>query len=243
MPAVPADLLAAALRSDPARPLLTWYRPGDGARVELSVVTFATWVAKTTALLAEELDVEPGDAVAVDLPAHWLGPVWAQSVWTLGAVLDLGAGSPDAVVRVRDEREEAAGTGTDGGAHAGAATLVVVGTGPLGGPARSPLPPGALDYGREVPGQPDRYAPPVPAGPDVLPPDVAAQASLRAGERGPGSRALVLGQRLDVPVVLDALLVPLLTGGSAVLVQGPAADSALESIAAAERVTLTTGRS
>jgi uncharacterized protein (TIGR03089 family) len=239
MPPSPAHLLDAALRADPARPLLTWYRPGDGARVELSVVTFATWVAKTSALLAEELDVEAGDVVAVDLPAHWLGPVWAQSVWTLGAVLDLGGDAPDAVVRVGAE----GGTGSDAGTPAGAAIRVVVGTGPLGGPARTALPPGALDYGREVPGQPDRYAPPVPAGPDVLPPDVAAQATLRAQARGPGARVLVVAARLDVDVVLDALLVPLLTGGSAVVVQGPADAAALAAIAAAERVTLTTGRS
>jgi uncharacterized protein (TIGR03089 family) len=235
---LPAALLEAALRADPARPLLTWYQPATGARVELSVVTFATWVAKTSALLCEELDVEPGSVVRVDLPAHWLGPVWAQSVWTLGGLLDLDGSGAEPVVRVQDAAE------ADGTGSASPAPLVVVRTAPLGGPAGSLTPPGALDYGREVPGMPDRFAPPVSPGPDVLPPGVVLPAQQRAAERGLGARALVVADRLDLDVTLDALLVPLLTGGSAVLVQGAdVAPHVLADISRAERVTATTPRS
>lgn len=237
-PVLPADLLAAAQRRDPARPLLTWYQPATGARVELSVVTFATWVAKTCGLLTDELDLAPGDVVEVRLPAHWLGPVWAQAVWTVGGRLRLpsdAAGGPARVV-VR-------AAGEPGGEQGASDELVVVSTAPLGGPAGALTPPGALDYGREVPGQPDRFVPLAPPPPDPVPPELAAAARARVDERGRGRRALVLAERLDRQVVLEALLVPLLGDGSAVLVHGAAEPDAVAAIAAAERVDLTTGRS
>jgi uncharacterized protein (TIGR03089 family) len=237
-PVLPADLLAAAQRRDPARPLLTWYQPATGARVELSVVTFATWVAKTCGLLTDDLDVTPGEPVEVRLPAHWLGPVWAQAVWTVGARLllpgQVGNGPPSVLVRDADE--------PDGGEDQ-ARELVVVRTAPLGGPAGALTPAGSWDYGREVPGQPDRFAPLVAPPPDPVPPDLTAAARGRVDERGPGRRTLVVAERLDRLVVLEALLVPLLGDGSAVLVHGSPGPEELTSIARAERVEVTTGRS
>ena len=57
MPAVlPADLLAAAVRREPAAPLLTHYDDVTGGRVELSATTLANWVAKTANLLQDEFD-------------------------------------------------------------------------------------------------------------------------------------------------------------------------------------------
>ena len=47
----PPQLLDEALRRDPARPLLTFYDDATGERTELSVATFANWVAKTANLL------------------------------------------------------------------------------------------------------------------------------------------------------------------------------------------------
>ena len=49
-------LLAEQLRRDPARPLVTFYDDATGERVELSVTTYANWVAKTAGLLQDELD-------------------------------------------------------------------------------------------------------------------------------------------------------------------------------------------
>ena len=53
-----AAVLAAQLRRDPGRPLLTFYDHATDERVELSVTTYANWVAKTASLLQDELDVE-----------------------------------------------------------------------------------------------------------------------------------------------------------------------------------------
>ncbi|NEB75744.1 TIGR03089 family protein, partial [Streptomyces sp. SID14478] len=61
----PAALLQAALAADPGRPLVTFYDDATGERVELSVATFANWVAKTANLLQGDLNAEPGDRVAL----------------------------------------------------------------------------------------------------------------------------------------------------------------------------------
>ena len=78
------QLMATELRREPGRPLLTWYDEGTGERVELSVTTYANWVAKTASLLVDEHDLERGDVLLVDLPAHWLGPVFLGAAWTAG---------------------------------------------------------------------------------------------------------------------------------------------------------------
>jgi uncharacterized protein (TIGR03089 family) len=80
-------LLDAHLRRDAGRPLVTFYDDATGERVELSVATYANWVAKTSSLLAEEYDAERGQTLLVDLPTHWLGPVFLGAAWTVGLVV------------------------------------------------------------------------------------------------------------------------------------------------------------
>ncbi len=73
----PADLLRSALASDPGRPLVTFYDDATGERVELSVATFANWVAKTANLLQADPAAEPGDRVDHEAdagPRHGLSP-------------------------------------------------------------------------------------------------------------------------------------------------------------------------
>lgn len=221
----PTLLLADALRTDPARPFVTYY-DADGARVELSVATFDTWVAKTAGLLVDDLGVDPDEVVSVVLPAHWLGLVWVQAVWTVGARVAL-APHEAAVVAVR----------TPDDVPPAAAELVVVRTDPLGGPAGAATPTGATDYGREVLGQPDRFSRAAPTSDPLL-------ASLLAEDEGraAGSRLLVPAEDLTAGVVRMALLVPLRCGGSSVLVRGRADPDRLAAIGAEERA-LTTGPS
>src|SRR3712207_5978996 len=82
----PTDLpgLLDALLVDPGRPRVTWYGPG-GERIELSGKVLGNWVAKTANLLVDELDVEPGGTVGVDLPTHWRAVVWLLAGWAAGA--------------------------------------------------------------------------------------------------------------------------------------------------------------
>jgi len=148
-------LLDEALRTDPARPLVTFYDDATGERVELSVTTYANWVAKTASLLQDELDVERGATVLVSLPTHWLGAVWLGAAWSVGAcVTDDLARAEDADVLVCGPEELDALAG-----QAGRAPVLALSLRPLGGRFTGPLPPGATDYGAVVLGQPDVFVP------------------------------------------------------------------------------------
>lgn len=80
----PAQLLDAEVRRDGSRPFLTGY-DGQGGRVELSVVTTANWVAKTSGYLEDEIGVEPGDQLSVAPTLHWLTAVVLLAGWAVGA--------------------------------------------------------------------------------------------------------------------------------------------------------------
>ncbi|MFC5722190.1 TIGR03089 family protein [Streptomyces gamaensis] len=241
----PADLLRSALAADPARPLVTFYDDATGERVELSVATFANWVAKTANLLQGDLAAEPGDRLALLLPAHWQTAVWLLACSSVGVLADVG-GDParaDLVVSGPDELERA---------RACSGERVALALRPLGG--RFPQPPqGFLDYAAEVPGQGDRFAPyaPVDPGAPALAVDGAELTGAQLVERsrtdahqhglGAGSRMLS-GLPYDSWEGLSAgLFAPLAAGGSVVLcrhldrLSGGALDKRRES----EHVTVT----
>ncbi|WP_193105290.1 TIGR03089 family protein [Brachybacterium sp. FME24] len=79
-------LLTALARSGP-NPALAWY--GEAARIELSGHVLANWVIKTIGHLHDEIALEPGDAVVLDLPPHWKRLVLALAAWSLGAHVTL----------------------------------------------------------------------------------------------------------------------------------------------------------
>ncbi|MES4906626.1 MULTISPECIES: TIGR03089 family protein [unclassified Streptomyces] len=217
----PADLLRSALAADPARPLVTFYDDATGERVELSVATFANWVAKTANLLQGDLAAAPGDRLALLLPAHWQTAVWLLACSSVGVTAEVG-GDPaaaDLVVSGPDTLEQA---------RACSGERVALALRPLGG--RFPQPPeGFTDYAVEVPGQGDRFAPYVPVDPHAPALTVAgfeltaaelverARADAAGQGLGPGSRVLS-GLPYDTWEGLSyGLYAPLATGGSVVL--------------------------
>lgn len=217
----PADLLRSALAGDAARPLVTFYDDATGERVELSVATFANWVAKTANLLQDELSVEPGDRLALLLPAHWQTAVWLLACSYVGVVVDL-QGSPeqaDLVVSGPDSLEEARRCGGE---------RIALSLRPMG--VRFPQPPeGFIDYAVEVPGQGDHFTPYVPVtgndpcmiidGRELSGSEVTEQARGDAAALGLGSGSRVLSVRPydDWTGVSRGLLAPLAAGGSVVL--------------------------
>ncbi|HEY8754242.1 MAG TPA: TIGR03089 family protein [Arthrobacter sp.] len=95
---IPAIELMTTLRSGHATsPRLTWYGP-DSERVELSGRVLDNWVAKTSNLLQDELDAEPGMRLRLDLPAHWKSLIWALAAWQLGMETVLDGGEADLLV-------------------------------------------------------------------------------------------------------------------------------------------------
>lgn len=84
-----ASLLVHRAQRDPARPLITYLRYADGnitERMELSAASLANGAAKAAGLLRDELDVQPGDVVDVDLPLHWQASVWIGALALTGAI-------------------------------------------------------------------------------------------------------------------------------------------------------------
>jgi uncharacterized protein (TIGR03089 family) len=232
--------LAVQVRADATRPLVTFYDDGTGERVELSVATYANWVAKTAGLARDEVDLTRGSLVLLDLPTHWLGAVWLGAAWSLGAtVTDDPALAEDSelVVCGPDRVETYAPT-------AARVPVLALSLRPLGGRLDGPLPDGVTDFGSVVLSQPDVFAPDDPPGPE----DPAwrdgsgsvTQAALlteaaRSGVVSPGGRLLT-----DVNPVgrrgAATLLAPVLLGGSTVWLRRPQ-DASWSGRAGQERVT------
>ncbi len=241
----PADLLRSALAADAARPLVTFYDDATGERVELSVATLANWVAKTSNLLQDDLSAEPGDRLALLLPAHWQTAVWLLACSSTSVVADLtgpeAASGADLVVSGPDTLAEA---------RACTGERVALALRPLG--ARFPqAPDGFLDYAVEVPSQGDRFTPYAPVDPDApaLVVDGAeltgaqiverARADAAARGLGPGSRLLSVLPYDSWEGLSAGLFAPLAAGGAVVLCRHAERldASTLEERKASERVT------
>ena len=69
------DLLRAALKHDPSAPRLTVYvdspDPRKSSRMEFSTITLDNWTSKLGNYFLDEAMMEPGDSVAVAMPARW----------------------------------------------------------------------------------------------------------------------------------------------------------------------------
>jgi len=220
-----AAVLAARQRSDPASPLVTFYDDATSERVELSATTYANWVAKTASLAQDELDAERGGLVLVDLPTHWLGPVWLGAAWSLGLCVtddSTFADEADLVVCGPDRVQEY-------GAAGGQAQVVALSLRPLGGRFTEALPSGVTDYGAVVLAQPDAFLPgdpPTGDDPAWRGPDPVTQAALIAAATAGGSVVRAGGRLLTdlnpcTRTGVRTLLGPLTAGAGAVWVAHP----------------------
>jgi uncharacterized protein (TIGR03089 family) len=224
------DLLVGLLREDGARPLVTFYDDATGERVELSVATFANWVNKTAGLAQDELDLEHGDLVLVDLPTHWLGVVWLGAAWTAGLCVTVDrslAKDADLVVCGPDGIEAYAEL-------VDAHPVMAISLRPLGARFAETLPTGLTDYGAVVLAQPDVFV--------AERPPTADDMAWRRDDGSLSQRDLLEMVRAE-PVVgprgrlltdvnpcseegLGALLSPLLQGGASIWVTHPEPASA-----------------
>ena len=232
-----ADVLARRLRADPGQPLVTYYDLGTGERVELSVTTYANWVAKTASLLAEEHDLERGQTLRVDLRTHWLGPVFLGAAWAIGLTVTADD-APDAVV-----------CGPEGlprwAPSAGRLPVLACSLLPMGVRFADALPAGVHDVGVDVWSQPDAFTPwDPPRGPEPgaawrggVRPHYALGRGAAAGTSHPsGGGRLLSTANPASPSGLSAFTVPLGASGSVVLVSGSTGDD-LTRVFEAERCT------
>ncbi|MGH3366993.1 MAG: TIGR03089 family protein [Nocardioidaceae bacterium] len=237
------DLLGDLLRADPARPLVTFYDDATGERVELSVTSFENWVAKTANLLQNELSVEPGEQLALWLPAHWQSAVWMCAAASCGSRVSHATEPPrpvDVAVCDPDGLEQAMARG--------ARDVVVLSLRPMGQGVDGPLPDGVTDYAQSVLSEPDSFRPieqPQPDAPFLISADsersqreLLDQARDSAQPLGlyPGGRLLTDANPASASGFTGGVLAPMVTGGSVVLTRHPD-PAAVDARATQERVT------
>jgi len=206
-----ADPSPTALLLDPLEalgplPALAWH--GESSRIELSGHVLANWVIKAIGHLHDEVALEVGDVVVLDLPPHWKRLVLALAVWSLGGeVVTLPrslSGRPGHAER--DEAAEAVPEGVEdprvvvtdrpGSALADSADEVLaVQALSLAPRYDGELPPLVRDWVLEVRGSSDRLSVPLPAWSGPVPLATA----------GSAARLLVEADGLDVvPRLLGA---------------------------------------
>ncbi|GLZ35687.1 TIGR03089 family protein [Lentzea sp. NBRC 105346] len=202
-------LFGPLLKADPGRPLITHYDDALGTRVELSRATLANWAAKTANWLRDEHDIEPGDPVAVLLPAHWQTAGVLLGAWWCGAHVVTSGSASVAIVPP--------------GGTASADVVAVASLHPMGLGSGA-----AVDYNDDVRLHGDDFTPWSPVSPDTLALDgstvesVVAEARSLASSWGIDSSSRVMSTvESSWP---SAFLAVLAAGGSLVHVSNPDAD-------------------
>lgn len=204
---------------DPSQPLITYYDMASGERVELSTVTTANWVAKTSNFLVDELEAEPGTRIRIGLPSHWLTAVWILSAWNVGAAVvdhtaDIGVSGPELVA---DEPIRLAASLRPLGARFAVA------------------PDGFVDLGAEVPGHGDHFVALDPPAPTTIAVDLGGtrltHAETLAHASGSADRRVVAPGPLarDARLIVDACL-----GGGSVVVVAAATPEQISHVALQE---------
>ncbi|GAA0488764.1 TIGR03089 family protein [Paractinoplanes deccanensis] len=205
-PTIP-QVFAAAVRNDPASPLLTFYDDASGDRTELSGTTLGNWVSKTANLLVDGLGLGNGDTAAVQLPPHWQTAAILLGVWSAGVAAETGDTESADVVLTTPEK-----TTTTKAPDRYATGLL-----PFAMPLRE-LPAGFADYVLEVRQHGDYFA-----GQPVAPDDKALdgrthrEVLTEAANRGIPAGARVLIDANAHPDPVEWLLAPLVAGASIVL--------------------------
>lgn len=227
-------LLDLRLAADPASPFITFYDDATGERVELSATTLANWVSKTSGLLVDSFGITPGERVGVWLPVHWQSAAILLACWRIGAEITLAEEAVGLAFAHAPMLDHARDVADD---------VVGLALAPMAG-RLTDVPVGVVDYAVEIPGHPDRWTAshPTSDSPGLVTEDgslTASDLTARASSFAhAGERILVTRSEWDGTSVVEALLGPLMTGGSVVLVRNPNPDAdAMARRVAAERVT------
>lgn len=220
--------LAAATRTRGSEPLITWYEPATAARTELSVRSFANWVDKTANLL---LDLDAAGQIVAgpisrERPGHWMALMLPVAAWQAGAhyrVDDLG-GAAVTIIGPNRPAPQPAGTTLACSLH------------PLG-LATPNLPPAVLDFSTEALGYPDAHTVWPVDDHDAAWTDADGTRTHAELDAAPQSGRVLVRPSSAWQSLADAVIGPLLGGGSAVVVDGEIDADALTRLAASERVT------
>lgn len=126
-------------------PVLTHIDVFTSSRIELSGATFLNNIAKTAHLLADEVRIQSGENVLIDIPAHWQSAVWICAAWSLGATPTFSGHAPVAITTV-DGRPDAD-------------EVFMTGLHPFGLPMPGGAPASAVDWSVAMRTYPDFFSP------------------------------------------------------------------------------------
>lgn len=146
-PSRPLNELVTAADGD--RPAVTMVGPATGERTELGCATLSNWADKTANLLVDELEVDAGEEVGVDLGSHWTTLVVLLGAWRAGVVVRLGDADPAFGPAVVHE-DRVGGVPVDD-------DVVVVGAGMAGRHVGEVH--GGLSFATDVLSMPDEFSP------------------------------------------------------------------------------------
>ncbi len=234
-----ADQLRQRVRNRGGDPLVTYYDLARGERTELSATSFSNWVDKTSNLLVDELVLDPGAVVELELarsaPGHWVTLVLELAAWQVGAIVRVGTPAS----RSAAAAAELLVLGPDWADHdrSRADAVLACSLHPLGLGFTTALPSDVMDFSLEVRGQSDHHSPGPRTGDEPAWVDAEqrlTQLDLVAAAGADRGRRLVT---VTDPwsTVRAGLLTPIISDGSAVLVVGHDPERMAE-IAASERV-------
>jgi uncharacterized protein (TIGR03089 family) len=226
------DLLVHRVSAAGARPLLVHRDEAAGTRVELSAVSLTNTVAKASALLDQ---AGPDATVVLELPSHWLGAALALAAWHGGHCLWVaqpGIEGPPADVAVVGPSPSGQQTKSE--------VTYVSRLHPFGLPFDDELPWDVTDLALALREGPDLLGPPPPTPARSADDAVRENATLAAARTytaalRPGATLVSALPLHELRGLLAVTLVPLLTGGSAVLVTGSEEPDDLAAVAATER--------
>lgn len=213
------ELLSHLLALDPAAPRLTVYNESTGARLDFSAITLDNWASKVGNMLLEELDLEEGSLITIDLPVSWQA-----------AMIMLGALATSVEVSFDDPEADAIFTSLDRFSHyKGHSDVLIVSEDPFGRgvvEGGGELPNGAIDFGPTVRFYGDQFFQPTRTLPEII----------QHSDVPVGARVLATGWS-DIESFNHQVLEPLAVGGSAVIVTGLADIERLNQIATNEKTT------
>ncbi|AIU91180.1 TIGR03089 family protein [Corynebacterium ulcerans] len=221
------ELLRTILSSDPATPRLTVYNESTGARLDFSAQTLDNWAAKVANMLREELDLEQGSLISLDLPASWQCVAIVLGAMAAGIDVEFCPieQAQGAVVFMDSERIDASPTFSG--------DVVLVTQDPFGRgvvECGGIVPDGMIDFGPTVRFYGDQFFEPGTRIEESV--DKQALAAIT-----PGARALSTGWT-TLTEMERTVLAPLAAVGSAVVVTGIASDQRLDAIGRAEKATI-----
>lgn len=226
------EVLADRVRRDGSRPLLTYYHPAKGERLEFSAKSFANWVDKTANLISEHVDdgVFVAGPLSVQHPSHWMSLIWPLATWQCALYYSAIETPPvpeecDLIVTgPQNPQPEPPGVTF-------ACSLHPLALGLTG------LPDGVLDYTTEALAQPDLHFQNPIKYHDGAWFDADGGVSLGEWLELPPQPGRVLVRPMQPRLVLsEAIARPVLGGGSAVIVDGPVTEEELARIIVTERI-------